>query len=77
MLPIDAREFGFTGGEPTIYGDRLLNLIRSTDRHLPRTTVHVLSTLQRAGLNAQDTDSSPKLADTVYLYSTAWHRVNL
>ncbi len=47
MLPISARELGFTGGEPTLYGDRLLSLLRSTDRHLPRTAVHVLSNGRR------------------------------
>lgn len=47
MLPMSARELGFTGGEPTLYGDRLLRLLRSTDRHLPRTAVHVLSNGRR------------------------------
>lgn len=47
MLPTDTHEIGLTGGEPTIYGDRLVNLLRLTDRLLPRTAVHVLSNGRR------------------------------
>lgn len=64
MLPEDTHEIGFTGGEPTIYGDRLINLLRLTDRWLPRTAVHLLSNGRRfsdsrfteayAGINHHD-----------------------
>lgn len=47
LIPTDTAELGFTGGEPTIYGDRLVNLLRLTDRLLPRTAVHVLSNGRR------------------------------
>lgn len=47
MLPMSAREICFTGGEPTLYGERLLHLLRLTDRFLPRTSVHILSNGRR------------------------------
>ena len=47
LLPQDTRELGFTGGEPTIYGERLINLLLLTDRLLPRTSVHLLSNGRR------------------------------
>jgi His-Xaa-Ser system radical SAM maturase HxsC len=47
MLPMSAREIGFTGGEPTLYGDRLIRLLGLTKRHLPRTAVHILSNGRR------------------------------
>lgn len=47
LIPTDTIELGFTGGEPTIYGDRLVDLLRLTDRLLPRTAVHVLSNGRR------------------------------
>lgn len=47
MLPDNTPGLGLSGGEPTIYGDRLVNLIRLTDRLLPRTAVHLLSNGRR------------------------------
>jgi His-Xaa-Ser system radical SAM maturase HxsC len=43
LLPSGAREVGLTGGEPTLLGDRLLQLIRTLKANLPATSVHVLS----------------------------------
>jgi His-Xaa-Ser system radical SAM maturase HxsC len=37
----------FTGGEPTIYGDRLINLLRLCRNLLPEADVHVLSNGRR------------------------------
>ena len=47
MLPTSMRELGFTGGEPTLYGDRLLEILGMTKRYLPRTAVHILSNGRR------------------------------
>lgn len=47
MLPRGTREIGFTGGEPTLYGDRLIDLLKLTDRALPDTAVHLLSNGRR------------------------------
>lgn len=43
MLPTETKELGFTGGEPTLYGERFIRLIEQTKRFLPRTGIHVLS----------------------------------
>jgi His-Xaa-Ser system radical SAM maturase HxsC len=47
MLPTSMRELGFTGGEPTLYGERLLEILSMTERYLPRTAVHILSNGRR------------------------------
>jgi His-Xaa-Ser system radical SAM maturase HxsC len=36
-------EVGITGGEPTLLGDRLIEIIAACKEHLPNTAVHVLS----------------------------------
>lgn len=47
MLPVTTPEIGFTGGEPTLYGDRFIRLMELTKRVLPRTAIHVLSNGRR------------------------------
>src|SRR5258708_19050777 len=43
MLPADMESILFSGGEPTLYGDGFIELIRQTKSWLPRTSVAVLS----------------------------------
>ncbi len=43
LIPRETPEVGFSGGEPTLAGDRFINLIRMMKSYLPRTVVHVLS----------------------------------
>lgn len=43
VIPTETRNIGFTGGEPTLYGEEFLSLIDDTKRHLPFTAVDVLS----------------------------------
>jgi His-Xaa-Ser system radical SAM maturase HxsC len=43
LMPDDTAELGFTGGEPTLYGDDLIELLRLCKSYLPRTAIHVLS----------------------------------
>lgn len=43
----DTREVAITGGEPTLLGPRLLEILRSLKSHLPRTGVHILSNGRR------------------------------
>jgi His-Xaa-Ser system radical SAM maturase HxsC len=43
LIDRGAGEIGFTGGEPTLLGDRFLELVRSTESFLPGTALHVLS----------------------------------
>lgn len=43
LIPKETRELGFTGGEPTLHGDRFLRLVSIAKSQLPSTTLHVLS----------------------------------
>lgn len=43
LIDRGAQEIGFTGGEPTLLGDRFLELVRATESYLPNTALHVLS----------------------------------
>lgn len=43
LLPRSTEVLGFTGGEPTLFGDRFLETLRLTKTLLPRTKVHILS----------------------------------
>ncbi len=47
LLPADTEAIGFTGGEPTIYGDRLFELLRVCRNLTPDAAVHVLSNGRR------------------------------
>jgi His-Xaa-Ser system radical SAM maturase HxsC len=47
VLPRESRDIGFTGGEPTIYGTRLFNLLSLCGKLLPDAAVHVLSNGRR------------------------------
>jgi len=43
LIPQDALEIGFTGGEPTLYGDEFISLMQLIKNFLPNTAVHILS----------------------------------
>lgn len=43
MIPEGTPSLGFSGGEPTLYGDRFLALMRHVKNHLPRTRIDVLT----------------------------------
>lgn len=47
LIPPQTKSLGFTGGEPTVYGDRLIHLLRLTKNLLPHTAVHILSNGRR------------------------------
>jgi His-Xaa-Ser system radical SAM maturase HxsC len=47
LLPRDTEEIGFTGGEPTLYGDGLVDLLRLCGNLHPDAEVHVLSNGRR------------------------------
>jgi His-Xaa-Ser system radical SAM maturase HxsC len=38
---------GFTGGEPTLLGERFIQVLAACKKHLPNTTIHVLSNGRR------------------------------
>lgn len=43
LMSPETPEIGITGGEPTLLGDRLLELVTSLAQHLPKTALHILS----------------------------------
>ena len=43
MIPKYTREICFTGGEPTLFGERFLDILRLTKSYLPETGIHILS----------------------------------
>ncbi len=47
LIAKDTKEIGFTGGEPTLLGDRFLQLVREMRDHLPSTALHILSNGRR------------------------------
>ena len=47
LLAKETQEIGFTGGEPTLLGERFLRLVRDMRNHLPTTALHILSNGRR------------------------------
>ncbi|HVS84085.1 MAG TPA: His-Xaa-Ser system radical SAM maturase HxsC [Gaiellaceae bacterium] len=47
LLPRETPEIGFTGGEPTLYGERLFELLRLCRNLMPAAALHVLSNGRR------------------------------
>lgn len=47
LIPRTALEIGFTGGEPTLHGERFLNILRLAKSSLPHTAIHILSNGRR------------------------------
>lgn len=43
LMSPDTSEIGITGGEPTLLGQRLVELVQHLRDHLPQTAVHILS----------------------------------
>jgi len=43
MIPRDTHILGFSGGEPTLYGDGLVDLLRKAKNYLPTTMLDVLT----------------------------------
>ncbi|ODP34341.1 His-Xaa-Ser system radical SAM maturase HxsC [Pandoraea sp. ISTKB] len=43
LIPRSTRSLGITGGEPTLFGDGFLDLLRKIKHWLPQTSLHVLS----------------------------------
>ncbi len=47
LIDPDAKEIGFSGGEPTLLGSELFRILRACKTWLPRTAVHILSNGRR------------------------------
>lgn len=43
LMSPDTSELGITGGEPTLLGEGLLEIVRKCKEHLPNTVLHMLS----------------------------------
>lgn len=43
LIPLDTERIGFSGGEPTLYGDKFIELLHHTRRSLPNTGIDILS----------------------------------
>ncbi len=43
LMSAETREIGITGGEPTLLGDLLLEILQKCKDHLPQTAIHILS----------------------------------
>lgn len=43
LIPRSTQSIGITGGEPTLYGDRFIDLVRHIKSWLPHTSLHILS----------------------------------
>ena len=43
LIPKNTEGIGFTGGEPTLFGDDFLNVLTLAKNYLPETSVHILS----------------------------------
>lgn len=43
LIPKYTHEICFTGGEPTLHGERFLDILRLTKSYLPNTGIHILS----------------------------------
>jgi His-Xaa-Ser system radical SAM maturase HxsC len=74
LIDRDETQLGITGGEPTLLGDGLFDLLRACNHHLPNTQLHVLTngrlfsddSLARAASSA-----STKVTWGIPLYSDA------
>lgn len=58
LIPRTTRSLGITGGEPTLFGNGFIDLIRHIKNWLPRTSLHVLSN----GRTFADPDFSKRYA---------------
>ena len=58
LIPQETHEIGITGGEPTLWGDDFIQMIRASETHLPRTSLHILSN----GRNFKNLDLAIKVA---------------
>lgn len=47
LIPQDTIRIGFTGGEPTLYGEGLIDLIRQAKVQLPQTAIDILTNGRR------------------------------
>lgn len=74
LIDQDTRALGITGGEPTLLGDGLFELIRACHRHLPSTELHILTNGRRfseLAVASKVIDCSDRATWAIPLYSDA------
>ncbi|BDW12337.1 His-Xaa-Ser system radical SAM maturase HxsC [Polynucleobacter sp. SHI8] len=59
LIPKDTANIGYTGGEPTLYGDQFIELITKTKKALPNTAIDVLTN----GRTFKDSSFAKRYAD--------------
>jgi His-Xaa-Ser system radical SAM maturase HxsC len=59
LISAETGELGFTGGEPTLLGDRFLEVLRTAKSYLPETSLHILTN----GRTFADADFAKKYAE--------------
>jgi His-Xaa-Ser system radical SAM maturase HxsC len=59
LIPESTKNIGFSGGEPTLYGDELIRLVLHTKTQLPNTSIDLLSN----GRAFSDPEYAKKFAD--------------
>lgn len=73
LIERDTKAIGFTGGEPTVWGERFVDLITLCRDRLPETAIHVLSNGRRfsdpAFARAWASASHPNLMVGIPVYS--------
>lgn len=74
LLPPDTEQIGFTGGEPTFYGQQLVELLKLCTTLIPRAGVHVLSNGRRFAVpefaKAWASIDNPNLMVGIPIYGT-------
>lgn len=77
LISQSAHEIGLTGGEPTLLGTYFIKILYSLKKHLPKTSVHVLTngrTLQHEELAREISEvAHPDLMFGIPLYSDIAH----
>lgn len=58
LCPSDTKEFGITGGEPTLVGDKLFSYLRLIQKRMPNAAINILSN----GVKFADRNFTAKLA---------------
>lgn len=78
LIPKDCRELGMTGGEPTLLGEGLIDLVAECKFHLPQTSLHILTNARRLATRSYAKALSDVAHDNLVLgiplFSHDWRR---
>ena len=78
LLPESISEIGITGGEPTLLGEKLIELTSSIYKHLPKTRIHILtngrSFAWKSFINKINNGKNENIIFAIPLYSDYYHQ---